>query len=207
MRRMFDWDEYWFSHRESKEVREFNIFLSEKISKELIDRYRNIRCVADFGCGYATILFVLAVKYPNHTFFGFDTSYTVIKHNISKAMDLGLTNIDFVVTRLPEVPTRTCFDLIICISTLHYIPDIKRAITNLYDALNPGGYLLFNYPNRYTKKWYVKYGGDDIRKRFKYVINGVNLLSLRMIKELTGRYPRKFYSSKKENIYVLIRKI
>ena len=35
---MFDWNEYWFSHRESKEVREFNIFLSEKISKELIDR-------------------------------------------------------------------------------------------------------------------------------------------------------------------------
>jgi SAM-dependent methyltransferase len=130
----------------------------------------------------------------------------VIKCDLSKAMKLGLENIDFMVTHLPEIPTRPCFDLIICVSTLHYIPDIRKAIINLYNVLNPGGYLIFNYPNRYLKNWYIKYGGDKARKRFKYVINGVNLLSLREIRDLIGKYPRKFYSSKRENIYVLIRK-
>jgi SAM-dependent methyltransferase len=203
---MFDWDEYWLSHRESKEAHEFNMFFAKKISEELIDRDHNIKYIADFGCGYATILLELAVRYPKLTFFGFDASYEVIKHDMSNARKLGLLNINFVVNHLPETPTRMCFDLIICISTLHYIPDIGKAIINLYNALNPGGYLIFNYPNRYTRNWYIKYGDEVMRRRFEHVISGVNLLSLRKIRNLTGKYPRKFYSTKKENIYVMIRK-
>jgi len=92
----------------------------------MIDKNHNIKYIADFGCGYATILFELAVKYSNIIFFGFDISRVVIEYDILKAKELGLENINFMVARLPEVPTRSYFDVIICTATLHYVLDIKK---------------------------------------------------------------------------------
>jgi SAM-dependent methyltransferase len=205
---MFNWEEYWSQHKETPEAHKFNLWLANEISK-LIIKNSYIKSVADYGCGPATTIFKLANDFPNIGFFGFDISPTIVAANNIKARRLGLENINFIACSLPNTAARRCFDLILCISTLHYIADIIRAIRNLYENLNLNGYLLFNYPNIYTRAWYtknIKHEDEEMAKRFKLVLNGVNIVSIRKMRELLGVKPRKFYSSKRENIYVLVKK-
>jgi hypothetical protein len=52
----------------------------------------------------------------------------------------------------------------------------------------------------------MKPNDEDRAKRFKLVLEGVNIISIRKIRELLCVKPRKFYSSKRANIYVIVKK-
>jgi len=98
--------------------------------------------------------------------------------------------------------------LVICFSTLHYIKDIGSALRSLFELVNPYGHLIFNYPSIHTKRMFEKdYQGDEyMKKRFSILLSGDNVTSQREIRRILRVYPRKFYSSKIYNIYVLVRK-
>ena len=99
--------------------------------------------VAEFGCGRGELIGILAGSLPSCRFVGYDLSSATI----AKLGGNALPNQAFEVLSLPRVPARS-FDCVLCINTLHYIPDAVLAIRRLWSIVKPGGLLIFNYPNR-----------------------------------------------------------
>lgn len=203
----FDWNKHWKVTCENEGARKFAIKMADMIC-DLMQNKR-IQLVADYGCGPATLLFALTERFPQTEFYGFDAAASIIKKNIERALHLDLQNLHFEQDGLPSPRKKRTYDLVVCFATLHYIKEIERAVKNLFELVNPKGYLIFNYPNIYTRAAYrrdIKPQDEHMKKRFALVLAGVNLLSLKKIKDMLGARPKKFYSSIRANIYVLIRK-
>jgi len=202
-----DWNEHWALHEEPEGATQFAVEMAERVGR-FIDE-RDVSDAADFGCGPATTLFELAGMYPSIGFFGFDIAESVIRENRERAEEGGHGNLFFEIDSLPAPKTLRRFDLVLCFSTLHYIKDIEEAIRSLFRLVNPGGHLIFNYPNVYSKKTKEKEILPDdeySRRRFSSLLSGENLTSQRKIRRILGVYPRRFYSSKIYNVYVIVRK-
>jgi len=204
---VFDWNKHWKVTCEPEEARKFATKMADRICDFM--QNKRINLVADYGCGHATLLFALARIFPQTEFYGFDVAESVIQRNKERALQLDLQNLHFEQDCLPSPHRERTFDLVVCFATLHYIKEIGRAVKNLFELLNPKGYLIFNYPNIYTRVAYrtdIKPHDDCMKKRFALVLAGENLLSLNKIKNMLGARPKKFYSSIRANIYVVIRK-
>ncbi len=206
-----DWNHYWTSTEPSREVVLAQERWVERIIKFQLLTNSKFDSVADFGCGPAIALFELARRLPDARFYGFDESAAVIRRNSDKARALGLPNITFARGHLPEVPRGSLFSLILCIATLHYVKDSGPAIRNLFAALKPGGFLVFNYPNLYSMNWYRKNANSDMRERFALVLAGKNILSKRTIESVLGRPSHNFWtkmgeSAQKANPCLLVAK-
>lgn len=202
-----DWNEHWALHREPENATQFAIEMAERVGR-FIDE-RDIRDAADFGCGPATTLFKLAKMYPSIDFFGFDIAESIIRKNRERAKKGGHDNLFFEQDSLPTSKTLRRFDLVLCFSTLHYIGDIDEAIRSLFWLVNPGSHLIFNYPNVYSKKAKeeeILPDDEYSRRRFSVLLSGKNVTSQRKIRRILRVYPRKFYSSKIYNVYVVVRK-
>jgi len=196
-----DWDLYWTKETESKDMIKGARNMANRISI-FIDEHE-IGNIADFGCGPGTTLFILAKKYPDLNFTGFDSSVSVIKQNQLKVRKMGLRNIRFECEILPDIETKEMFDLIYCIATLYYVRDIKRAVLNLYKRVSERGFLIFNYPNRFSMFWYrnwIKSNENEKKKRFSLVLSGENLLTLREIKRVIGKRTNNFWNAVGESI-------
>ena len=203
----FDWSKHWKVTCEPKGARKFAIKMADMIGDFM--QNRGIDLVADYGCGPATLLFALAERFPQTEFYGFDVAESIIQRNIERALQLGRQNLHFEQDDLPNPRRERKYDLVVCLATLHYIKEIKRAVKNLFELVNPQGHLIFNYPNIYTRASYraeIKPQDESMKKRFALVLAGKNLLSLMKIEELLGASPKKFYSSTRANIYVLTRR-
>lgn len=202
-----DWDEHWETEKEPEKAREFAEKMAERL--RLFMKGKQFESVADFGCGPATTLFALARTFPHIDFHGFDVADSIIGKNIEKAREIGLKNLFFDLDSLPDLKTSKKFDLVTCFSTLHYIERIELAIQGLYELVNAKGYLIFNYPNIHTKTTYlndIKPDDEYMKRRFALLLAGKNLISQRRIAEILSHRPKKFYSSIKSNIYVMIHK-
>ena len=202
-----DWNKHWTQTEEPEGATKFAVKMAERVGI-FIDE-SDVREAADFGCGPATMLFELANRYPSIDFYGFDIAESVIVRNREKAGKAGYGNLFFEVDSLPAPKTFRRFDLVLCFSMLHYIKDINEAIRSLFRLVNPGGHLIFNYPNLYSLKAKERETPQDdkyTRRRFSVLLSGENVISQRKIRRILGVYPRKFYSSKIYNIYVTVRK-
>ncbi|UCH57279.1 MAG: class I SAM-dependent methyltransferase [Candidatus Bathyarchaeota archaeon] len=192
---------------EPEGARDFAEKMADRL-REFIEN-KKIGRMVDYGCGPATTLFRLAEYFPDIVFNGYDAAASIIRKNSEKARELGLTNLSFEQDSLPNPRKSKMFDLVTCFATLHYIEDIEYAIQKLFELLNPGGYLIFNYPSAYTRKNFredIKPDDEYRRQRFAVLLAGKNLISQRRIGEILGARPKKFYSSIKSNIYVSVRK-
>ena len=157
---------------------------------------KDIKSVADFGCGSGRTLFLLADKHPNIICYGFDSTLFIVKKNRQRADEQALSNLHFEQDTLPNIKSRLSFDLVYSIATLHYIRDIKLAIQKLYQRVNAGGFLIFNYPNRHSMFWYrkhIKPSNKEMRTRFSLLLAGRNLITLKDITNITGTRPMNFY--------------
>lgn len=203
----FNWNKHWGATCESEEARKFAIRMADMISAFM--QNKRVDLVADYGCGPATMLFALAERFPQTEFYGFDMAASIIEKDFEKASQLGLKNLRFEQDGLPSPRKERAYDLVVCFATLHYIKEIERTVKNLFELVNPKGYLIFNYPNIYTRAAYqkeIKPRDEYMKRRFALVLAGENLLSLRKINIVLGSRPKKFYSSIRANIYVLVRK-
>jgi ubiquinone/menaquinone biosynthesis C-methylase UbiE len=104
----------------------------------------------DIGCGTGYSTFELE-KQCNHkgTFYGIDISPKSITKAVQEAENRGRTNINFQIgdaeqLRFPE----SSFDLVISNMCFQFIPDKKRALTEVFKVLKPGGVVAFLYPGR-----------------------------------------------------------
>ena len=202
-----DWDKHWETNEEPEGARDFAEKMADRLREFM--RGKGIESVADYGCGPATTLFRLAEHFMDIDFYGYDIAASIIQKNTEKARELGLMNLSFAQDRLPYPINTKAFDLVTCFSTLHYVEEIERAIKRLFERVNTSGYLIFNYPNTYTRKAYqedIQTDDECMKRRFALLLAGRNLVSQRRIREILGARPEKFYSSIKSNIYVLVRK-
>ncbi len=201
------WDKHWETNEEPEGARDFAEEMADRL-KEFM-RGKGIGSVADYGCGPATTLFRLAEHFIDIDFYGYDMAASIIRKNTEKAREIGLMNLSFVQDSLPNPRKTKKFDLVTCFATLHYMEEIELAIKRLFERVNPGGCLIFNYPNTYTRKAYQEgiHPEDKCMKmRFASLLAGRNIVSQRRIHEILGARPKKFYSFIRSNIYVLIRK-
>ncbi|ELZ54410.1 MULTISPECIES: class I SAM-dependent methyltransferase [Halorubrum] len=150
--------------------------------------------VADVGCGPGFALFALSRRHPEASLFGYDAAESVLRGNRSLADAEGAENLTFETARLPEFDVDRRFECVTCIATLHYVEAIVPAIEALYARVEPGGRLIFNYPNRHTRAAYRSDPETD-PERFELLLDGENLLTYDEIRDALGTRPRSFWKA------------
>ena len=205
-----DWDEYWDGADE--DVREdtspsANLALEpfvEFLATKLPDGPDGI---ADVGCGPGDLVFEIAKRYPDATAIGYDAAEAVLAENRQRAHEAGV-DVTFERAVLPEFDPGRRFDIISCLFTLCYVPDVERALVNLYDAVKPGGYLIVHYHNRLAQSHYGaiaesphEYLDEDsvwnpetFADRFELTLEGESLLSYERIHAVLGTWPQSVFS-------------
>lgn len=188
-----DWDEYWAETRRDdvEEMVEAGKRMARRLETFFGDEFPS--SLASVGCGHATTLFSLAGRHESTDFYGFDAAGPIVRRNRERADDERLDDLTFETATLPDFEPGRTFDCITCIATLHYVENVECAIANLYDRLEPGGTLIFNYPNRRTRRMYHESDADE--ERFRLVLDGQNLLSYREIRRVLGTEVRSFWKA------------
>jgi len=162
---------------------------------------------ADVGCGPGVVSFAMAERYPDAPVVGYDAADPVLADNRERAAERGLDNLAFERTVLPAFPDRE-FDAVFSYFTLPYVADVEAALQNMYDAVAPGGHLVFNYHNRYARAYWQtmadnpdEYLGEDsgfdadrFEDRFRLLLDGENLLSYERIRDALGTWPQSVWS-------------
>lgn len=203
----FDWDRFWADasgpRRRSAHVGQFG-------NPDLLERFFETTTwpadFAAFGCGPAGGPLELAARHPELTVYGYDSSAAAIDQARTDADARDLDNTTFEVDHLPDLTVDRMFDVVYCYATLHYIADIDAALHSLLERTRPGGYLVFNYPNRFTlaeNRRLLRGDADrplpmepaEFRERFALVFEEENLLSYGRIAEVLGSRPRSFWSA------------
>lgn len=194
--REFDWSTFW---TEAGADRRRTAHVGQFDKAELLERFFERTGVPDslasFGCGPAACPFEIAERYPEMDVYGYDAAETVIEEDTKRAREAGLENIEFGVERLPDIETTRTFDCVYCYSTLHYVRDATAALHALYGRVAEGGFLVFNYPNRFTRAKARREIDDERRReRYAHVLAGENLLSYGEIRDILGAVPRSYWS-------------
>lgn len=83
-----NWNKHWRTTEEPEEARRFAIKMADKVSDFIQDKNKVINSIADYGCGPATLLFILAKRFPYKEFYGFDIAESIIKRNVKKHRNL-----------------------------------------------------------------------------------------------------------------------
>ena len=191
----WNWDAYWAANPPPRDQVLGGRRMARRIARFIRSRGLDVRRVADVGCGPAITLFALAARMPECAFDGFDSSRKVLSLNRRKVRREGLRNLRFHHAELPDLRTNGNYDIVICIATLHYVEDIQRGIKQLHRMVRPGGYLVFNYPNRVQQAATRREARKDpvVLRRFALVLSGANLLTQGGIEDVLRHRPRSFW--------------
>lgn len=139
---------------------------------------------AAVGCGDGTVPEMVASNYPETTVYGYDIAESVIEQKREEFA--SRESLSFGVASLPDPDIDRQFEIVYCFATLIYAREIERAICDLYSLVEPGGYLIINYPNEELCETYADgiEEGTPMCRRFKLVCNGVNEISRDRIEAL-----------------------
>jgi SAM-dependent methyltransferase len=102
--------------------------------------------VLDIGCGPGWVSFMLAqrVGEDGHVF-GVDRDLRMLELARQKARDTGVTNVTFLEGGFDvSFPERGTLDAVVGRRVLMYQPDAAQAISQLADAVRPGGIIAFH---------------------------------------------------------------
>lgn len=199
---MVNWKLFWqkqFGKNQNRPYIGAQLSIAKDIDK-IIKKY-NYKTILDVGCGPALIIKALAKKYPNKRFTGYDVSGYVITQNKKD----NLKNLHFKIIDLNKIPTKQKFDLVLCLSTLHYFIGPLMKIKKLLKLVNKNGSLIVNYPNRELLQSYYNNEEklDYWKRRFELMFQKRNLITLKLIKQL-GHICRVIRQKQTGNKYVQI---
>lgn len=210
--RTIDWERYWAESADAVaddangsvyQAEVADAALGFVAQRETPDRY------ADVGCGGGALATRLAEQYPETTVVGYDAAASVVERDRERVRERGPDNARFEQARLPDFDPEEAFDVVTCFFTLCYVADVERALTTLYDAVAPGGCLLFTYHNRLASSLFQDiaaspedlldessaWSPDTFAERFRLVLDGENLLSYDRIEDVLGVRPRSLWSA------------
>ena len=179
----FDWDGYWAGSVDGGPMDANGSARHLDLLNRFLGDVGVPSSFADVGCGEGLAAAAVAESHPETTVRGYDVSPTVIRRNRG-AYDLA--NLSFAVASLPDPDIDRRFEVVYCYVTLHYVREIERAVEDLYDLVEPGGHLVVGHPNEATGRVYGEgiEEGTPLRRRFRFVCEGANLLSRERIGEL-----------------------
>jgi ubiquinone/menaquinone biosynthesis C-methylase UbiE len=140
-----DWDSFWSDADEDErdDASPASRHVVDALP-EFFDARGRPDAFADVGCGPGVVAFDVAERYPDATVVGYDAADPVLADNRARAAQRDLDNLAFERTVLPEFPDRE-FDYVFSYFTLCYVADVEAALRNMYDAVAPGGALVFNF--------------------------------------------------------------
>lgn len=193
----WDWDAFYAKHRQPKNQVDSGRRVARLLESYFKSEGVSVSSLADVGCGPATTLFELAQRSPDIDLFGYDSSRTILEKDHRRAARLKLDNLHFGFAELPRLAIGRKFDVVICLATLHYVEDPGRAIRSLHSIVEPGGHLIFNYPNNVQRAATASEAEKDpvVSKRFALVLAGRNLLTRDVIAGTLGRRPESFWKA------------
>lgn len=204
-----DWDQYWQDvNRDRREKQETPPHVIDAVSDFVSSEVGTLDAFADVGCGSGVVAFEIAKRYPEATVIGYDAAESILVENQCRARKDNVENIDFEQTVLPSFEPIHQFDLVFSYFTLSYVRDVEDAIVNMYDAVSPGGYLIFNYQNQLARShWQTMaeapeeyfgdgcvFDADQFEERFKPLLEGESVLSYDRIHEVLGTWPQSIWS-------------
>ncbi len=108
----------------------------------LIGKLEDGMCVLDIGCGRGKAVNILAKKFPNSTFVGYDVAEEAIKGASADSKALNNFNTLFEVQNLLTVQPSKKFDLITAFDVIHDQIDPSRTLKFIFDSLKSGGVFL-----------------------------------------------------------------
>jgi len=159
--------------------------------------------VADVGCGPGHVAFEVAEAFPEATVVGYDAAEPILAENRERG-----AGVDFERAVLPDFDPGREFDLVFSYFTLCYVREVEDALRAMYDAVAPGGYLVFNYQNRLARAHWQRmadnpeeflsedsqFDADRFEDRFSLLLDGANLLSYDRIHDALGTWPQSVWS-------------
>lgn len=105
----------------------------------LTDRLNDGIHVVDIGCGAGVSLQVLANKFPNSSFEGYDPSPTAIEMARKDTQKAGLDNITYHVKPGEELPDKPVFDLVLTLDCMHDMTRPDEVIQSIRKSIKPDG--------------------------------------------------------------------
>lgn len=204
-----DWTDYWTDADEEDRQRTApSAQLALGPLRSLLETVPDPGSTADVGCGPGTVPFAMAEQFPEASVVGYDAAEPVLRDNRQRAETEDHGNLSFERAVLPAFDPGRSFDLVTCFYTLVYVEEIEDALTALYDAVAPGGHLVFTYHNWLAHRRFramaadphehlgpdSPWDPDQFADRFELLIQGENLLSHERIRDTLGRRPRSIWS-------------
>jgi len=131
--------------------------------------------VLDAGSGKGEYSCFLAKRYPTARVIGHELEAPKVRRANAIAQTLGLSNLLFREGDLLELPSLEEFDLAICLDVFEHIQDDQAAITAVYHALKPGGFLVLHVPNLIPPHFHIEepghvrdgYDNEQMRMKLK----------------------------------------
>lgn len=206
-----NWDDYWSGATEEDKT-EIDASPSVAYTRDPLLEFLTERgppsAYTDVGCGPGDIVFAVADQYPEAPVVGYDAADPILEENRERARRENLSNVNFDRAVLPRFDPGRSFDVVSCFFTLCYVAEIEEALQNLYEAVAPGGELIFTYHNRYARAFYDRIADapsehlddsfpsdpDRFRERFRLVLEGESLLSYERIHDILGTWPQSVWS-------------
>lgn len=207
--RTLDWDRYWeYRDRQTASVDSPSATYVLEPLRELLKVRGPPGSYADVGCGAGAVPFDVAQRYPDIPVVGYDAAQPVGEANRRRARSAEHSNLTFERAVLPRFAPDRSFDMVSSFFTLCYVEDVERALINLYQAVAPGGFLVFTYHNRLARSVFEliaaaphehlddesAWDPETFEDRFEPVLAGESLLSYERIHGVLGRWPRSVWS-------------
>jgi len=101
--------------------------------------------VADIGCGHGSSTIMMAKRYPNSTFHGYDFHGPSIVEATQKAKDAGLNNIEFHESSAKQIPNND-YDFACIFDALHDMGDPVGAAKRIREVLAKDGTFMLVEP-------------------------------------------------------------
>jgi SAM-dependent methyltransferase len=207
--RTIDWEAYWAASTDvaDDDANGSAAYLVDPLLS-FLDWAGAPESYADVGCGGGVLTRAVAEEYPDTAVYGFDASRTVVEANRARTGQATGRSVQYDRGALPDFEPEQRFDVISCVFTLCYVPEVEAALQALYEAVAPGGYLVCTYHNRYAAALFRHFAAepeehlpadgawdpDRFEDRFELVIEEVSTLSYDRIHETLGTWPQSLWS-------------
>ncbi len=165
------------SYTKENKLNFFSVINSEIYPSEITSNSAQLKSgkinILIAGCGTG-IQIIEASRYSNCEITAIDLSNSSISYAKRKADEYGLKNINFIEMDLLELSSlNQRFDLIECSGVLHHMNDPTKGLSNLFDVLEPKGFLKLGLYSKYAREK-IRKARDLIKEKdFKPDVDGI----------------------------------
>lgn len=190
----FDWDGYWRGEVDGGPMDVMASADRVEYLRRFLDEVGPPGSFAAVGCGDGTVPAAVAREFPTVDAWGYDVSESVIGRDQAEYADRE--NLSFAVAGLPDPGIDRQFGAVYCFATLPYVRDVERAVRDLYALVEPGGYLVVNYPSEEFCETYAAgiEEGTPMYERFELVCTRENEISRDRIEALLGARAKDYWA-------------